>query len=126
MSKTIWVGISPGPSDTRILANDGATALLKARLSCTPAHPRAMQWLLESLALWQGTAVRAVLSAAPSDEGFAPRLYRDWFPDFGGPLYVIEWTDRVRRRARRDELCGLGDFSDLKRLQWLDLLESAR
>jgi hypothetical protein len=120
MSKRIWAGISPGATDTRILVNDESATLLKARLSCTPAHPRALQWLLESLALWQGAPVRAVLSAARSGGGCATHLYRDWLPDFGGPLYAIEWQRSERRPRRRDDVRGLGDFRDLKQLQLFD------
>jgi len=126
MSARIWVGISTGHEATRVLVNEGATTLLKARLSPTPAHPRALQWLLESLALWQGKPVRAVLSVGASDGGSAVHFHRDWFPDFGGPLYAIEWTDRARPPRRRDELGGLGDFRDLKQLQLFDALESGQ
>lgn len=126
MIKRIWAGISPGATDTRILVNDGATTLLKARLSRAPAHPRALQWLLESVALWQGIPVRAVLSAARSGDGYAPHFYKEWFPDFGGPLYAIEWQTSERPPRRRDDLGGMGDFRDLKQLQLFDAVRSDR
>jgi hypothetical protein len=126
MGATIWTGICPGTRDTRVLVCDGTTTLLKARLSPMPAHPRALQWFLEAVALWQGMPVRAVLSAERMDDGYATPLHRDWFPDFGGPLYTVEWSERVRRRRQRDALDGLGDFRDLKQLQLFDVLESSR
>jgi hypothetical protein len=61
----IWIGISPGPLTTRILGMAGASeTILKARLSPEPSHPRALATLLEAVALWQGTPVRAALAAA--------------------------------------------------------------
>lgn len=125
MGDRIWVGIATGSTDTRILVNDGATTLLKARLSPSPSHPRALQWLLEAIALWQGRRVRAVLSVGERDECGA-HLLRDWFPDFGGPLYGIEWAERARPVRRRDELGGLGNFRDLKQLQLFDALQGGR
>ena len=65
---TIWMGISPGPQSTRVIAMAGASeTILKARLAREPAHPRAMATLLEAVALWQGTTVRAALCAAERD-----------------------------------------------------------
>jgi len=126
MSASIWAGISTGSPQTRVLVNDGAVTVLKARLSSTPAHPRALQWLLEAVALWQGKQVRAVLCVGEWDDESGARFYRDWFPDFGGPLYEIEWTDRERPHKRTDELGGFGDFRDLKQLQLFDALECGR
>lgn len=126
MSERIWAAISPGESDTRILVSDESATVLKARLSCTPAHPRALQWLLESIALWQGAPVRAVLSAARTGKGCAAHLYRDWLPDFGGPLYAIEWQSGERRPRRRDDLGAMGDFGDLKQLVLFDAGRSGR
>jgi len=126
MSKRLWAGISTGRTDTRILINDGSTTLLKARLCQAPAHPRALSWLLEAVALWEGRPVRAVVSAGGSGDVSGADSLRDWFPDFGGPLYSIEWTDRARPRRRRDPLGGLGDFRDLKELHLYDALESGR
>ena len=39
---SIWMGIAPGPTATRVLAMHGASeTILKARLRRDPAHPRA-------------------------------------------------------------------------------------
>lgn len=126
MSTRVWVGISKDGLDTRVLATVGARAVLKARLGSTPQHPRALSWLLEALALWQGAPVRAVLYVGGSGDGLCTPLLQDWFPDFGGPLYTTEWTDRASRPKRVDQLGGLGDFRDLKQLQLFDALESER
>jgi hypothetical protein len=108
------------------LVRSGATTVLKARLDPTPAHPRALQWLLEAIALWQGTPVRAVLYVGGSGDEYGAPLLRDWFPDFGGPLYTIEWHDRAVRREHDDELTGLGEFDELEQLQLFDALETGR
>ena len=50
----IWMGISPEATETRVIAMAGAGAtLLKARLSRSPAHPRALSTLLEAIAPWE-------------------------------------------------------------------------
>lgn len=73
--RSIWMGISPGPSATRVIAMAGpGETILKARLSPQPAHPRALSTLLEAVALWQGTQVHAALCAGE----------RDGVGDFGG------------------------------------------
>ncbi len=124
MSERLWAGITTGGTTTRVLVSAGTTTVLKARLSSTPSHPRALQWLLEAVALWQGQPVRAVLCVDSSGPSYEPALRRDWFPDFGHPLYSIEWTDRARPRKREDKLGGLGDFRDLKQLHFFDALDA--
>jgi hypothetical protein len=126
MRTKIWVGISTGPTETRVLVTEGATTLLKARLCRTPSHPRALGWLLEALALWQGAAVHAVLSVDDSGDESDGHFHRDWFPDFDGPLYALEVTDRGRPRCRDDAVGDLGDFGDLEQLHLFDMLESGR
>ena len=113
----IWMGIWPGPQETRVIAMAGACeTILKARLSREPSHPRALPPLLEAIALWQGTKVRAALCAAERDGASDSSLYRAAFTDTGGPLYTLDWIpapDRARRRHR--DIQGVaGDFSDLR------------
>ena len=125
MSARIWVGISKEGLDAKVLVSRGSRTLLKARLSSSPSHPRALQWLLEAIALWEGAPVRAVLSAVGEGGAFAPPLLQDWFPDFGGPLYILEWTDELARpRCEDEDLDGLGEFEDLRQLRLFDALES--
>jgi len=112
----IWIGVSPGPLMTRVLAIAGASeTILKARLSPTPSHPRAMSTLLEALALWHGTKVRAALVADERHEVSDSTFFREAFLDFGGPLYDLEWVPARARRRHRD-IDGVGDFRDLRRL----------
>jgi hypothetical protein len=120
----IWVGIDSTSEDTRVLATSGASeTILKARLSATAQHPRAVPTLLEALALWQGAPVRAALVVDGSDGSSATRLCLDAWGDFGGaPLYTLEFVRGLKRR-HRDGLDGLGRFHDLRQLT---LFEVAR
>lgn len=113
--------ISPGASATRVIAMTegpgGSETLLKARLSAEPSHPRAVQWLLESVALWQGARVRAVLCAGEPRRTYVTRFYPDWFADFGGALYDLEVVEGRRpRRVHKDAVVLEGAFGDLRQL----------
>jgi hypothetical protein len=111
----IWMGISPEPGATRVIAMAGPSeTILKARLLPRPGHPRAMATLLEAVALWQGEKVRAVLSVADWDGGSASAFCRDAFTDFGGPLYTLDWVPACRRGRRHRDVGGLGEFRDLR------------
>ncbi len=115
---TIWMGIAPGPTSTRVLAMEGPTdTILKARLARSPSHPRAMATLLEAVALWQGRRVRAALCAEGTRHGSDSSLFHETFADVGGPLYSLDWIPAPERarRAHRD-LAGMGRFADLRNL----------
>ena len=116
--ESIWMAISPGAMSTRVLAMRGPNeVILKAELSRSPASHRAAQALLEALALWEGTPIRAVLVVDEQHGLFDSSLYRDAFPDHGStPLYTIEWVPRGHRRRRRDALGARSEFRDLERL----------
>jgi hypothetical protein len=115
---TLWMGISPGPLTTRVIAIAGGNeTILKARLSPSPSHPRALPTLLEAVALWQGQKVHAALAAAERDGVSDSTLYREAFTDFGGPLYELDWVPAPRRgRRRHRDIAGVGDFADLRQL----------
>ncbi len=112
----IWMGIAPERQATRVIAMAGPSeTILKARLLPSPAHPRAMATLLEAMALWQGTKVRAVLSVDDRDGACDTTFYREAFTDFGGPLYTLDWVPACRRARRRHrDLAGVGVFADLR------------
>ena len=126
MSTRVYVGFSRDGSEMKMMATVGSTTVLKARFSSTPSHPRAFQWLLEALALWEGQPVHAVLCVDGAVDAYGRDILRDWFPDLGSALYTIEWTDRATHRSRRDRLQGLGDFADLRQLRLFSALESRR
>jgi hypothetical protein len=117
--ESIWMGISPGATSTRVLAMAGPLdTFLKARLSRSPAHPRAMATLLEAIALWQGRPIRAALCAGERHDGSDSSLFRETFSDVGGPLYTLDWIPAAARgrRARRRDITGMGQFADLRQL----------
>ena len=115
----IWLGLSPSPRSTRILAMRGpGETILKAHLSLRLGSGRAVTALLEAIALWEGVPVRAALVVDESSTASCQTtLYRDLFDVFDDstPLYQLRWVPRAVRR-RRDGLTGLGDFSDLERV----------
>lgn len=116
--RSIWVGIDSTLEATRVLATAGASeTVLKARLSPTVQHPRAVPTLLEALAMWEGAPVRGALVADGPDGSSATRLSLDAWGDLGGaPLYSVEFVSALRRRRHRDGLDGLGRFQDLRQL----------
>lgn len=116
---SLFMGLSPQASGTRILVTDRDEVRVKARLSCPPSHPRAMKWLIEAVALWEGAPVRAVLCAGGARRTYADNFRADWLSDFGGPLYSLEIDDGART-SLRDRLNGLGGFRDLKQLRLSD------
>ena len=117
--ESIWMGIAPNATSTRVLAMAGPhDTISKARLSRSPAHPRAMATLLEAIALWQGRSIRAALCADAQPAGSDSSLFRETFSDVGGPLYTLDWIPAPERgrRARRPDIYGMGEFADLRPL----------
>jgi hypothetical protein len=115
---SIWVGIAPGPTATRVLAMHGTSeTLLKARLRRDPSHPRALATLLEALALWQGMHVQAALAADDEPTSCASSLCRNPLTDKGvDPLFTVDWVPVAGRKRRRAGIGGMGRFHDLERL----------
>lgn len=121
---SLFMAVSPESEGTRVLVTDHEVVRLKARLRCPPAHPKALSWLIEAVAMWQGAPVRAVLCAGGPRRTYAASFRADWFPDFGGPLYSLEVIDGRRGTATRDDLRGMGPFGDLKQLRLEDALKA--
>lgn len=115
---SIWMGIAPGPTSTRVLAMHGVQeTLLKARLSRDPVHPRALATLLEAIALWQGMPVHAVLAADDEPTSYVSSLCRSPLTERGvAPLFTVDWVPVVGRKRRRPGIAGMGRFHDLERL----------
>jgi len=115
--RSLWVAIDSRRDETRVLVTAGPReTVLKARLSATAQHPRAVPALLEALAMWEGVPVRAVVVADGKDGSSTSRLKLDWLADFAGaPLYSLEFVGG-HKRHHRDRLDGLGPFHDLRQL----------
>jgi hypothetical protein len=115
--RPLWIAIDSRPDETRVLATAGPReTVLKARLSPTPQHPRAVLALLEALAMWEGTMARAVVVVDERDSSSATRLKLDWMADFHGePLYQLQFVNGHKRR-HRDRVDGFGPFHDLRQL----------
>lgn len=120
--RSLWVSIESKCDETRVLAMAGPTqTVLKARLSATAHHPRAVPALLEALAMWEGKPVRAVIVADDTDGSCVNRLGLDWMADMGGgPLYELEFV-RGHKRHHRDVLDGMGAFADLRQLTMFEV-----
>jgi hypothetical protein len=119
MTRPIWMALAPSPKGTQLLAMRGANeTLLKGWLSREPASPRALQALLEAIALWEGTPLRAALVVNEAERGSATMLCHDVFHDFGRtPLYTLDWVIRTSARDRRGRAIDRdADFRDLARL----------
>ena len=115
--ESIWMGIAPGKTTTRVLAMAGpGETILKARLAPDPLHRLALGTLLEAVALWQGQPVRAALCVGAEGPSCESNLYREALPDDGGALYSLSWVPTGVTRRRRPRLDGLGSFRDLEHL----------
>jgi len=120
---SLWVAIDSRCDETRVLAMSGPQeTVLKARLSATAQHRRALPTLLEALALWQGRPVRAVVVADDPDGGSLTRLKLDAIlADLGAdPLYRLELVPGHKRR-HRDVLDAMGAFHDLRQLTMFEV-----
>ena len=120
--RPLWIAIDSKSDETRVLATAGPReTVLKARLSPTPQHPRAVLALLEALAMWEGLPVRAAVVVDGADGSSATRLKLDWLSDFNrGPLYELEFV-RGHKRHHRDLLDGMGAFHDLRQLTMFEV-----
>lgn len=114
-----WMVWSPSAESTRVLVRSGEQILLKARLSPGPAHPRAAQWLMEAVALWEGTPVRGVIAADAARSSYARAFWDAVGMDFGGALYSLRLAGCEPRSSRQlsllhDLVPEVGAMSDLE------------
>jgi hypothetical protein len=115
---TLWMGVRPRVSETRVLVQAGSRAILKARLPAAPEHPRALESLAEGIALWYGAPLYAALGVAAEA---AWCVSPGWHSTVDGltrtPLVTIDLVVGPPRRPRRDRLDGLGAFADVRQLR---------
>jgi hypothetical protein len=123
--RSLWVAIDSRNNGTRILAMQGPKeTVLKARLSATTQHQRAVPTLLEALALWEGMPVRAVVVADdPGGLSLARlKLDRTLADQETDPLYKLELVPGHKRR-HRDLLDAMGAFHDLRQLAMFEVAQ---
>jgi hypothetical protein len=101
------------------MVRSGEQILLKAKLSPGPSHPRAAQWLMEAIALWEGAPVRAVISADAAGASYARRFWDAVGMDFGAALYSLRLAGCEPRPSRQlsllvDLVPGLESMHDLE------------
>jgi hypothetical protein len=96
-----------------LLVTSESGDLLKAKLPLSPSHPRALLTLLEGLALWDGAALRVVVSASGSStDWLGSGLFGDEL--FPGESQLVQFdVDRQESRAHR--LRGVADFRPLRK-----------
>lgn len=113
-----WMVWSPSAESTQVMVRSGTEILLKAKLSPGPAHPRAAQWLMEAVALWEGAPVRGVISADAAGASYARRFWDAVGMDFGGALYSLRLAGCEPRPSRQlslltDLVPELGSMDEL-------------
>lgn len=90
---------SLGPLDTRMLVTVGDEIVMKGCLSRAPSHPRAVQWMMEAVALWEGVPVRGVVCARGADATYARAFWNAVGMDLGGALYSLDLADHEPPRG---------------------------
>jgi hypothetical protein len=106
------MSIEPRGTETRLMLSlPGERPALRARLSSSPSHPRALITLLESLSLWYGCPLHAVLDADAEDVRRYPEKWAVLLGDAPELAVRVEWVSVPAARTTRDRFLGkLGDF----------------
>lgn len=112
MDNSLYCALHVTQDQARLLLTAAEGDLLKARLSTTPCHPRALLTLLEGLSLWNGQPLCVALSVDDHCQRWPGA------PLFGDELWPTESQlvrfDVVSRGRRRVRLTGLGNFRRLR------------
>lgn len=119
MSLPLWMSIEPLSGETRLqLSEPQARSVLRARLPVSPAHPRAMITLLESLSLWYGKPLHAVVDVDAQDIRRDPQKWAVLLGDAPELAVHVHYVGvPVSRRTQRDRfLSTMGDFARADRL----------
>ena len=108
--------LTTSPRSTKVLVRVDDDEVLKAVLltPSSPPHPRALPTLLEAMALWHQTPVRAVLCAREEASWCRLGLLDDLWLNIDTAHYTVECIRRDRERRQR--IAGLGSFDDLRQL----------
>ena len=108
--------LKTSPRSTKVLVRVDDDEVLKAVLltPSSPPHARALPTLLEAMALWHQTPVRAVLCAREEASWCRLGLLDDLWLSIDTAHYTVECVRRDRERRQR--IAGLGSFDDLRQL----------
>ena len=108
----IWMSIEPHGFEIRLMLSlPGQRPALRARLSSSPSHPRALVTLLEALSLWYGRPLHAVLDADAEDVRRDPEKWAVLLGDAPELAVRVEWINVPEARKGRDRFLGeLGEF----------------
>lgn len=118
MSSPIWMSIEPhGPQTRLMLSLPGQRPVLRARLSSSPCHPRALITLLEALSLWHGCPLHAVIDADAADVRRDPEKWALLLGEAPELAVRVEWLSVPVSRRGRDRFLGeLGDYRSAESL----------
>jgi hypothetical protein len=117
---SITVVVAPEPTRVRMLVRRCGRDVLKAVLGpARTAHPRAVATLLEGLALWHQQRLGVVLCVDDPFDGCALGLCDAL--GFGKRSVHYE-VGIAQLSAYHRTLAGIGDFSDLRRLDLAEVL----
>jgi hypothetical protein len=109
--------LKPSAHATRVLVRLGDDEVRKASLPAPamPPHVRALPTLLEALARWHQTPVRAVLSAAAQASWLRLGLVEPLERGHRTVHDTVELLQRVPGRGQR--ISGLGSCAELRQLE---------
>jgi hypothetical protein len=116
IAKSTWaVNVRCTTRDTKLLVTDHRDDVLKARLTASPCHPRALLTLCEGLALWHGSPLRIAVSADADAQDHCERIfYAGGLVEPSSALVLLELEPPRERPRRRLRGRGLGDFRQLR------------
>ena len=116
MMGTYKVALRCHSHDVQLLVTEMGDDILKARLSPSPAHPRALVTLLEGLALWQGAPVCVAVSANEKSQACFDQVFCGYGGGLFGPESPLVHLEHRLDNPRPKRLRGLGDFRQLRLL----------
>ena len=114
----LYMTIEPRLTETRLtLFSPSLPSALRARLPSAPAHPRALITFLESISLWLGAPLHAVVDADASDVRRHPERWSLLLGDAPELAVRVEWVSVPTASTKRDRFLGkLGDSRSAARL----------
>ena len=116
-SLPLWLSIEPKDSQIHLLLSEPACGTsLKARLPMEPKDGRALMMLLESLSLWYGLGLHAVLDADAEDVRRHPERWSLLLGDAPQAAVRVEWVAVPARRKHDRFMQSMGDFGSARKL----------